>query len=66
LQNFTFFLTLLAVYTFGAHVSEEVDHQDDYLAEPMIHYQYDYKVYEDKEYLDFGSVRKNAQNVKIP
>ena len=34
---------------------------DDYLAEQGTIYHYDYRVYEDKEYLDFGYVREQEK-----
>ena len=55
-----FFFAVLASST---DASEEVNHQDDYTTDPLIHYQYDYKVYEDMEYLDFGAIRKNNKNI---
>ena len=59
---FSFFF--IAVLVSGTDFSEELNHQDDYVAEPLIHYQCDYKVYEDKEYLYFGAVRKNDKNIQ--
>ena len=60
---FSFFF--IAVLVSGTDFSEELNHQDDYVAEPLIHYQCDCKVYEDKEYLDNGVVKKNYKIYKI-
>ena len=50
----------------AAEIREEPEHPDDYINEPMINYQYDYKIYDDKEYLDFGAVKKSEKNVAKP
>ena len=37
---------------------EVVDTQEDYISDAVHTYLYDYRVYDEKEYLDFGYIRK--------
>ena len=52
MQKILFFLFFLAALVSATDVSEEVNHQDEYIS---------LNLYEDKEYLDFGAVRKNKK-----
>ena len=63
-QVLAIFVSLLFVHCCASVGTKEEFEQDDYVSEPVNQYNYDYRVYEDKEYLDFGAVKKKDKFVK--